>query len=108
MQSDYQRDSYRLCILCCCCVAFQVFSSEATFSAANECLQIMGGLGYLKNYPYERHVRDARVLSIYEVCVLIVCVLIMCSGTSALVINKLGISRIIIYTRCRIAIVPYM
>jgi len=69
----------------------------------------MGGLGYLKNYPYERHVRDARVLSIYEVCVLIVC--FNCTLTllmSAPIINKLGISRIKMYTRCRIAIVPYM
>ena len=45
----------------------QVFSSEAAFTAINECLQIMGGLGYMKNHPYERHVRDARVLSIHEV-----------------------------------------
>jgi len=46
----------------------QVFSSEATFTAVNECLQILGGLGYMKTHPYERHLRDARVLSIHEVC----------------------------------------
>jgi len=51
-----------------CGIVSQVFSSEATLSAVNECLQIMGGLGYMKNYPYERHMRDARALSIYEVC----------------------------------------
>jgi len=50
-------------------VVSQIFSSEATFSAVNECLQIMGGLGYMKSYPYERYVRDARALSMYEVCV---------------------------------------
>jgi len=48
----------------------QVFASEATISATNECLQIMGGLGYMKNHPYERLVRDARVLTIYQVCVI--------------------------------------
>jgi len=37
-------------------------------SAANECLQIMGGLGYLKTHPCERLMRDARALTIYEVC----------------------------------------
>jgi len=36
-------------------------------SATSECLQIMGGLGYLKTHPYERYLRDARVLTIYEV-----------------------------------------
>ena len=49
----------------------QVFSSEATLSATNQCLQIMGGLGYMKSHPCERHVRDSRVLSIYEVCVIV-------------------------------------
>ena len=50
-----------------CNVVSQVFSSEAAFAATSECLQIMGGLGYMKNHPHERHMRDARVLSIYEV-----------------------------------------
>ena len=55
----------------CWCLRFlllwQVFASEATLSATNQCLQIMGGHGYMKTHPNERHVRDARVLSIYEV-----------------------------------------
>jgi len=51
-------------------VDIEVFSSEATVSAANECLQIMGGRGFTKSCPVERHLRDARALSIYQVCVL--------------------------------------
>lgn len=33
----------------------------------NEAVQIMGGAGYMKGYPYERYLRDAKVLSIFEV-----------------------------------------
>ena len=47
----------------------QVFSSEATLSAVNECLQIMGALGYMKSHTYERHLRDIRAFSIYQVCI---------------------------------------
>jgi len=50
-------------------VVSQIFSSEATLSAVNECLQIMGALGYMKSHHYERHVRDARAFSLYQVCV---------------------------------------
>jgi hypothetical protein len=27
----------------------------------------MGGLGYMKDYPYERYLRDCRILLIFEV-----------------------------------------
>lgn len=45
----------------------QVFSSEGCWSCVNECLQILGGLGYMKDYPYERYLRDGRILMIFEV-----------------------------------------
>ena len=45
----------------------QVFSSEGCWNCANECLQVLGGLGYMKTYPYERYLRDARILLIFEV-----------------------------------------
>ena len=44
----------------------QVFSSEAVWNCTSECLQILGGLGYMKDYPYERFLRDARILLIFE------------------------------------------
>lgn len=47
--------------------ALQVFSSEGCWSCVNECLQILGGLGYMKDYPYERYLRDGRILMIFEV-----------------------------------------
>ena len=48
-------------------VSFQVFSSEGCWTCVSECLQILGGLGYMKEYPYERYLRDARILLIFEV-----------------------------------------
>merc|ERR1711963_144645 len=44
----------------------KIFSSEACWDLASECLQVLGGLGYMKDYPYERYLRDARILLIFE------------------------------------------
>lgn len=33
----------------------------------SEALQVLGGVGYTKNYPYERFLRDCRILPIFEV-----------------------------------------
>ncbi|XP_074139797.1 complex I assembly factor ACAD9, mitochondrial [Sminthopsis crassicaudata] len=44
----------------------KVFSSEAAWVCVNEALQIVGGLGYMKEYPYERYLRDSRILLIFE------------------------------------------
>lgn len=35
----------------------------------SEALQILGGSGYMRDYPYERMLRDARILLIFEVCI---------------------------------------
>jgi acyl-CoA dehydrogenase family protein 9 len=44
----------------------KVYASEAMQRAAYEALQIAGGNGYMKEFPYERFVRDARILPIFE------------------------------------------
>ncbi|XP_034549143.1 complex I assembly factor ACAD9, mitochondrial [Notolabrus celidotus] len=44
----------------------KIFSSEGGWICVSEALQILGGLGYTKNYPYERWVRDCRILPIFE------------------------------------------
>ncbi|XP_036594980.1 complex I assembly factor ACAD9, mitochondrial [Trichosurus vulpecula] len=44
----------------------KVFSSEAAWVCVSEALQIVGGLGYMKDYPYERYLRDSRILLIFE------------------------------------------
>ncbi len=44
----------------------KVFGSEMSHFVTNKALQIHGGYGYIKDYPLERYVRDARILEIYE------------------------------------------
>jgi len=44
----------------------KVFASEMMWSVANECLQVMGGLGYSREYIFERFVRDSRINLIFE------------------------------------------
>ncbi len=46
--------------------ACKVFASELAFRAASDALQIAGGLGYSKEYPYEQAVRDSRIMLIFE------------------------------------------
>ncbi|XP_072928259.1 complex I assembly factor ACAD9, mitochondrial isoform X2 [Hemitrygon akajei] len=44
----------------------KIFSSEGAWTCISEALQILGGLGYMKDYPYERFLRDSRILLIFE------------------------------------------
>lgn len=44
----------------------KVFSSEIAWEAVDENLQIWGGMGYMKEYPFERWMRDARINRIFE------------------------------------------
>ena len=44
----------------------KVFGSETYWMVANETLQIAAGIGYMKEYPYERMLRDARINLIFE------------------------------------------
>ncbi|XP_020631609.1 acyl-CoA dehydrogenase family member 9, mitochondrial-like [Orbicella faveolata] len=44
----------------------KVYGSEGLWVGVNEALQILGGLGYMKDYPYERVMRDSRILMIFE------------------------------------------
>ncbi|XP_062977321.1 complex I assembly factor ACAD9, mitochondrial isoform X1 [Elgaria multicarinata webbii] len=44
----------------------KIFSSEGAWTCVSEALQILGGLGYMKDYPYERYLRDSRILLIFE------------------------------------------
>ncbi|KAI5093504.1 acyl-CoA dehydrogenase family member 9, mitochondrial, partial [Silurus meridionalis] len=44
----------------------KVFSSEGGWICVSEALQVLGGVGYTKNYPIERYLRDCRILQIFE------------------------------------------
>jgi acyl-CoA dehydrogenase len=42
------------------------YATEAAFEVANEALQIAGGYGYTRVFPFEKILRDIRLLMIYE------------------------------------------
>ena len=44
----------------------KVFGSEHLWRAVNDAVQTVGGIGYMVEYPYERHLRDARINLIFE------------------------------------------
>jgi alkylation response protein AidB-like acyl-CoA dehydrogenase len=44
----------------------KLFASEMAMRVTTEAVQIFGGYGYMRDYPVERLMRDAKVLTIYE------------------------------------------
>ncbi|MBI2060334.1 MAG: acyl-CoA dehydrogenase family protein [Nitrospirae bacterium] len=48
------------------CSISKVFGTETLDYVADEALQVLGGYGFLKDYPIERHYRDARINRIFE------------------------------------------
>jgi acyl-CoA dehydrogenase len=44
----------------------KLFSSEACMKITTDAVQIFGGYGYMKEYPVEKLMRDAKLLQIYE------------------------------------------
>ena len=44
----------------------KVYSTECLWRSADEALQIAGGNGFMREYPYERIVRDSRINRIFE------------------------------------------
>ena len=48
------------------CAMAKRFATDVGFSVCNDSLQLLGGYGYMKEYPIERYVRDTRVHQILE------------------------------------------
>eukprot|EP01100_Stratorugosa_tubuloviscum_P002145 TRINITY_DN148_c0_g2_i2.p1 TRINITY_DN148_c0_g2~~TRINITY_DN148_c0_g2_i2.p1 ORF type:complete len:471 (+),score=198.10 TRINITY_DN148_c0_g2_i2:38-1414(+) len=48
------------------CAMAKQFATDHCFDICNDALQLFGGYGYLKDYPIERYLRDARVHQILE------------------------------------------
>jgi alkylation response protein AidB-like acyl-CoA dehydrogenase len=44
----------------------KLFASKVAVDAALDAIQIHGGYGYLKDFPVERYLRDAKITEIYE------------------------------------------
>jgi acyl-CoA dehydrogenase family protein 9 len=59
--AEHPDGEYALEAACC-----KVFASEMLWRAADEMVQLAGGRGFVKPYPYERMLRDARINRIFE------------------------------------------
>jgi alkylation response protein AidB-like acyl-CoA dehydrogenase len=44
----------------------KLFCGDVAMEATTEAVQILGGYGYIKEYPVERFMRDAKITQIYE------------------------------------------
>jgi alkylation response protein AidB-like acyl-CoA dehydrogenase len=44
----------------------KTFASDAAISVTNDAIQVLGGYGYMKEFPAERMMRDAKITQIYE------------------------------------------
>jgi len=44
----------------------KLFASETATDVTRHCLQLAGGYGYIREYPFERFMRDAKITEIYE------------------------------------------
>ena len=44
----------------------KLYCSDTAMEVTTEAVQILGGYGYMKEYPVERMMRDAKITQIYE------------------------------------------
>ena len=44
----------------------KVFPSDVAMKVVVDAIQVFGGYGYMKEYPVEKMMRDAKILQIYE------------------------------------------
>jgi butyryl-CoA dehydrogenase len=43
-----------------------MFASDMCMQVTTDAVQVLGGYGYMKEYPVEKMMRDAKILQIYE------------------------------------------
>lgn len=44
----------------------KLFASDTAMRVATDAVQVLGGYGYVRDYPVERYLREAKVLEIVE------------------------------------------
>lgn len=44
----------------------KAYAGDVAMEVTTEALQIMGGYGYMRDYPMEKYMRDAKIMQIYE------------------------------------------
>ena len=57
----------------------KVFASDVAMRVTTNAVQILGGVGYMRDYPVEKMMRDAKIMQIYE-------------GTNQVLRNTIGLS----------------
>ena len=58
--SQVPEETTRLSAMC------RLFAAETAMKVATDAVQLLGGYGYVKEYPVERMMRDAKITQIYE------------------------------------------
>ncbi|HOV87418.1 MAG TPA: acyl-CoA dehydrogenase family protein [Syntrophobacteraceae bacterium] len=53
-------DSSKVAAMC------KVFAGDVAMEVATQAVQVLGGYGYMQDYPVEKMMRDAKILQIYE------------------------------------------
>ena len=46
--------------------AAKCFASDTAMAITTDAVQLLGGYGYVRDYPVERMMRDAKITQIYE------------------------------------------
>ena len=44
----------------------KLFASDVAMRVTTDAVQVLGGYGYMKEYPVEKMMRDAKITQIYE------------------------------------------
>jgi len=44
----------------------KLFASDVAMKVTTDAVQILGGYGYMRDYPMEKYMRDAKITQIYE------------------------------------------
>ncbi len=60
MDSGDPNDASKVAAMC------KVFAGDIALEVATEAVQVLGGYGYMQDYPVEKMMRDAKILQIYE------------------------------------------
>jgi len=63
LRKDQRKYKRRAALLTPCA---KYYSSEMSVRVASDAIQVLGGSGYMKDYPVEQLYRDARITTIYE------------------------------------------
>ena len=49
-----------------CSAMARCFASDMAMEVTTDAVQVFGGYGYMRDYPIEKHMQDAKITQIYE------------------------------------------